>query len=101
MLDEGTTKRTALQISDTLSQLGAQLFTSSQLDVSRVAFSSLKENLDPALDIFADVVLNPSFPQADFQRHQLQRLAPIQREQAQPAQMAIRVFPQLLYGANH
>ncbi|HYS25619.1 MAG TPA: insulinase family protein, partial [Vicinamibacterales bacterium] len=70
MLDEGTTRRTALQISDTLSQLGAQLFTSSQLDVSRVALSTLKENLDPALDIFADVVLNPSFPQADFQRQQ-------------------------------
>jgi len=101
MLDEGTTRRTALQISDTLSQLGAQLFTSSQLDVSRVALSTLKENLDPALDIFADVVLNPSFPQADFQRQQRQRLARIQREKVQPVQMALRVFPQLLYGANH
>jgi len=101
MLDEGTTKRTALEISDTLSQLGAQLFTSSQLDVSRVALSSLKENLDPALDIFADVVLNPSFPQADFRRQQRQRLARIQREKVQPVQMALRVFPQLLYGTNH
>jgi len=101
MLDEGTTRRTALQISDTLSQLGAQLFTSSQLDVSRVALSTLKENLDPALDVFADVLLNPSFPQADFQRQQRQRLARIQREKVQPVQMALRVFPQLLYGANH
>src|SRR5438105_48464 len=101
MLDEGTTRRTALQISDTLSQLGAQLSTSSQLDVSRVAVSTLKENLDPSLDIFADVVLNPSFPQADFQRQQRQRLARIQREKVQPVQMALRVFPQLLYGANH
>src|SRR6266446_6395177 len=101
MLDEGTTRRTALQISDTLSQLGAELSTSSQLDVSRVALSTLKETLDPALDIFADVVLNPSFPQADFQRQQRQRLARIQREKVQPVQMALRVFPQLLYGANH
>src|SRR5882762_6391803 len=101
MLDEGTTRRSALQISDTLSQLGAQLFTSSQLDVSRVALSSLKDNLDPALDVFADVLLHPSFPQADFQRQQRQRLARIQREKVQPVQMALRVFPQLLYGANH
>ncbi len=101
MLDEGTTRRTALQISDTLAQLGAELSTSSQLDVSRVALSTLKETLDPALDIFADVVLNPSFPQADFQRQQRQRLARIQREKVQPVQMALRVFPQLLYGANH
>jgi len=101
MLDEGTTKRTALQISDTLSQLGAVLATGSQLDVSSVSLSTLKETLDPALDIFADVILNPSFPQADFQRQQRQRIARIQREKVQPVQMALRVFPQLLYGAKH
>ncbi|HEY7194870.1 MAG TPA: pitrilysin family protein [Gemmatimonadales bacterium] len=101
MLDEGTTRRTALQISDTLAQLGAQLFTGSQLDVSSVSLSALKDKLDPSLDIFADVVLHPSFPQADFQRQQRQRLARIQREKVQPVQMALRVFPQLLYGANH
>src|SRR5213592_4839916 len=101
MLDEGTRTRTALQISDTLSQLGAQLSTGSQLDVSSVSLSTLKDNLDPALDIFADVILNPSFPQADFQRQQRQRIARIQREKVQPVQMALRVFPQLLYGAKH
>ncbi|HMG17920.1 MAG TPA: pitrilysin family protein, partial [Gemmatimonadales bacterium] len=101
MLDEGTTRLNALQISDTLLQLGAQLGTGSQLDVSRVVLSTIKETLDPALDIFADVVLNPSFPQADFQRQQRQRLARIQREKVQPVQMALRVFPQLLYGTNH
>src|SRR5258705_1889667 len=101
MLDEGTTRRTVLQIEDPLSQQGANLGTGSQLDVSSVQLSTLKENLDPALDVFADVVLNPSFPQADFQRQQRQRLARIQREKVQPVQMALRVFPQLLYGANH
>ncbi len=101
MLDEGTTRRTALQISDTLSQLGAELFTGSQLDVSSVSLSAMKDKLDPSLNIFADVILNPSFPQADFQRQQRQRLARIQREKVIPVQMALRVFPQLLYGANH
>jgi len=101
MLDEGTTRLNALQISDTLLQLGAQLFTGSQLDVSRISLSTIRETLDPALDVYADVILNPSFPQADFQRQQRQRLARIQREKVQPVQMALRVFPQLLYGANH
>jgi len=101
MMDEGTTRLNALQISDTLLQLGAQLGTSSQLDVSRVSLSAIKDKLDPTLDVFADVILNPAFPQADFQRQQRQRLARIQREKVQPVQMALRVFPQLLYGANH
>src|SRR5438045_7116138 len=100
MLDEGTSRRTALQISDTLAQLGAELSTGSQLDVSSVSLSALKDNLDPSLDIFADVVLHPAFPPADFQRPPAQRPARRPRERVQPVQTALRVFPQLLYGAN-
>ena len=42
--------------------------------------SALKANLDPSLEIFADVVLNPAFPEADFLREQKQQLAAIERE---------------------
>ncbi len=101
MLDEGTKKRTALQISEELSLLGAQLSAGSDLDVSSVYLSALKEKLDPSLDIYADVILNPSFPEADFQRLKRQQLARIKREKATPIQMALRVFPRLLYGKNH
>ena len=101
MLDEGTKNRTALQISEELAMLGANLGAGSNLDVSSVSLSALKENLDPSLDIFADVILNPAFPEADFQRLKKQQLAGIQREKATPIQMALRVFPKLLYGPDH
>jgi zinc protease len=101
MLDEGTKSRTALQISEELDMLGAQLRTSSNLDMSSVTLSTLKETLDEALDIYADVILNPSFPREDFERLQKQQLARIQREKATPIQMALRVFPRLLYGEGH
>ena len=35
-----------------------------------VNLSALKPNLDESLDLFADVILNPAFPQADFERLQ-------------------------------
>jgi zinc protease len=101
MMDEGTTTLNALQISDTLSMLGANLGTGSGLDMSSVSLSALKENLEPSLRIFADVILHPSFPAEDFQRLQRQRLAGIQREKVQPVSMALRVFPRLLYGTGH
>ncbi|RPH35533.1 insulinase family protein, partial [bacterium] len=101
MLDEGTKSRTSLQISDELAMLGAQLGTGSNLDMSTVSFSSLKSNLDASLNIFADVILNPSFPEADFKRLQKQQLAGIQREKVTPVQMALRVFPGILYGKGH
>ncbi|MCI0719911.1 MAG: insulinase family protein [Acidobacteria bacterium] len=101
MLDEGTKTRTSLQISEELALLGANLASGSNLDVSTVSLSALKANLDASLDIFADVLLNPSFPEADFKRLQKQQLDGIQAEKAQPVQMALRVFPQYLYGKNH
>ena len=101
MMDEGTTRRNAIQISDELAQLGANLSTGSRLDVSSVSLEALKENLDPSLAVYADVVLHPSFPRQDFERLKKQRLAQIQQEKADPVGLALRVFPGLLYGPGH
>jgi len=101
LLDGGTSTRTALQISDQLAMLGAELRAYSNLDLSIVQLSSLRAKLDPSLELFADVILNPSFPESDFTRQQKQQLAAIEREQNTPVQMALRVFPGLLYGAGH
>ncbi|MFQ6091249.1 MAG: M16 family metallopeptidase [bacterium] len=101
MLDEGTKKRTSLQISEELAMLGAKLSTGSNLDLSNVSLSALKANLDSSLAIYADVILDPSFPQADFERLKRLQLAEIQKEKKRPIQMALRVFPRFLYGRDH
>jgi zinc protease len=101
MLDEGTRTRSALQISDDLLRLGARLDTGANLDVTFVSLSALRERLDPSLALLADVVLNPSFPQADLDRVKRQMLAGIQQESAEPMTMAFRVLPRLVYGAGH
>ena len=101
MMDEGTDKRSALEISEELAMLGADLATWSNLDLSNVKISALVENLDASLGLFADVILNPSFPPEEFERLRKQQIAGIQREKATPFQMALRVFPPLLYGRGH
>jgi zinc protease len=101
MLDEGTKTRSALQISDALALLGADLGTGSDVDTTTVSLSALKAKLDPSLDIFADVVLNPSFPASDLDRLKKQQLAAIQQEAVQPFGMALRVLPRLIYGDQH
>jgi len=101
VLTDGTRARNALQISDELETLGATLRGSSNLDLSFVSLSALTAKLDPSLDLFADVVLHPSYPENEVKREQKLVLAGIDREQNTPATLALRVLPALLYGAGH
>ncbi|MGI9074222.1 MAG: M16 family metallopeptidase [Bryobacteraceae bacterium] len=101
LLTGGTARRTALEISEELQLLGAQLSSGSNLDVSSVYMSALKDTLDDALDLYADVILNPIFPAADFERQQKLQLAAIANEKVTPLQMALRALPPLLFGREH
>ena len=101
MLTEGTTARSSLQIADELAALGLDIFATSDLDVVRVSMSALKDQLDPALTIYTDVIRNPSFPQSDLERVRRITLANIKQEKVQPFTMGLRVLPLLLYGPSH
>ena len=101
MMDEGTGKMNSLQISEELDKLGSNLWTGSSLDESYVSLNTLKANLDPSLKIFADIVMNPSFPEEDLQRLRKDQLLSIDREKTQPIGMAFRIFPRYLYGKDH
>ncbi len=101
MLDEGTAKRSALEISEELALLGAELSSGADLDTSMVSLSALRENLDYSLAIFADVVLNPVFPPNELDRLRAQYLALVRQEKTRPTSMALRVLPKLIYGEGH
>jgi len=75
LLDEGTKTRSALDIANQLSSIGASLGTGSGWDSSNTVLLTVARHLDRALNIFADVVINPSFPADELQRARLSRLA--------------------------
>jgi len=101
MLDEGTTSLSSLEINERLQLLGASLGSGSSLDNSTVGMTTLKPTFDASLDLYADVIMNPAFPENEFERLKNQQLAGIQREKATPIQMALRVMPKFLYGEDH
>lgn len=101
MLDEGTKSLSSLQINERLQLLGASLNTTSDLDYSYVNLNTLKPSLDPSLDLMADVVLNPSFPETDFNRLKNQQISQINNEKKNPQTMVMRVMPKYLYGEDH
>jgi zinc protease len=101
LLDGGTKTRSSLDLNEQLAQLGARVNALGSVDYLTVRLSAMKAKLDGALDLYADIVLNPIFPEKDFRRQQQLQLSGIQREKATPAQMGFRVLPSLIYGKGH
>ncbi len=101
MLREGTTSRTSVQISNALADLGASINASASLDNNMVRLNALKSNFDKSVDLFADVLMNPVFPQKDFERLKQEQLLAIKQEETEPFSMGFRVLPKLIYGEGH
>jgi zinc protease len=101
MMDEGTKSRSALEISAEAEALGADISTSSNLDMSAVTMSALKSNLAPSLDLFADIVKEPAFSEDEIERLRPRWISTIQQEKNQPVGIALRNLPPLIYGEDH
>ena len=101
MLDEGTEKMDALEISDRASEIGAIISSGAGIDTSSVSMNALRENLDDSLKLYSEIILEPSFPDRELERIRNQKLAQIQQEKNQPFGIALRVLPELLYGESH
>ncbi len=101
MMDEGTDRRSTLEISEELLTLGAQLGTWANLDQCGVSLNTLTSTLDESLDIYLDVIFNPTFPDKELNRLKKERIAIIRHEKTEPDSMALRVLPKLLYGEDH
>jgi predicted Zn-dependent peptidase len=101
LMGEGAGKLGALPFADAADALGASLGASASLDSAAVYLSALKENLAPSLALYADMLRQPRFDQAEIDRVKATWIAGIQQEKVNPNASAMRVLPTLLYGAGH
>ncbi len=101
LLTEGTTSKTAVQIAEEAERLGASVGGFANVDRTVVGLTAVTANLEPSLDLLADVIRNPAFRPADLERRRNQQLAAIAQEQSSPNGMGGRVLPVVLYGPDH
>ena len=101
MITEGTRRRDALQIAARAEALGAQINAASSLDTSYIALNAISSELPDSLELFSDVLLNPSFPAKELVRLKEQSIAAIRQQKVQPRGIASRLFPRLIYGEGH
>jgi zinc protease len=101
LLDEGTTSRNSVQISEEQERLGAGISAANSMDATNVGLYALKPNLDASLGLLADIIRNPAFDPKEVERLRSQMLTRIASEKTQPMAIAQRMLPPMLYGQAH
>jgi predicted Zn-dependent peptidase len=101
MIEQGTKKRTALQISDDFEAIGAQHGAWFDWDSGGVSVKVLRGELDAALELMSDVALHPTFPEAEIDRLRARRIAGISAEKSSPAIVAQNALAAALFGRAH
>jgi len=101
LLDDGTKTRSAVDIANQLQSIGASLGAGSGWDSTNVSLSTLTKYLDRALDIYADVIVNPAFPDAELENVRRRALVGFLQRKSNPNAISGVVYDRVLYGAQH
>jgi zinc protease len=104
-LPKGTASRSANEIANALESLGASISASAGNNALLVQAAGLSMDILPILDIFADVILNPTFPSEAIAREKASQLASLEEALADPlhrcfAQVRSTHFPGNGYGLD-
>ena len=98
MLQEGTTTRSSRQIAEEFESMGSQLAAATGRERTVLNSETLSRQLPAALEIIADLVQNPTFPEEELGRIRTERLTAQRRMRDDPTALAGRVSSPLLYG---
>lgn len=101
MMEEGAGSRDSLALADAIDFLGATLEVRSGIDSSSVSLGVPVARLAQALPLMADVLQRPTFPAAELDRLRQQALTGLLQVRDNPAALASRAFPRLVFGPSH
>lgn len=100
LLTKGTEKRSKRQIAETIEQLGGDLASGSGRNTYYVSLSILKKDTDKGLELLADVLTNPSFPETEIEKQRQDTLLAIRRADENWEQEVERLFRRNFYGSH-
>lgn len=97
LLKTGTKTKTKAQIDEAVDFIGASLGTSA----SGVSGACLTKHQDKLLELMADVLFNPTFPEAEFNKLKEQTISGLAFSKDDPNTIAGNVAQVLRYGKDH
>jgi zinc protease len=100
LLTRGTAKRSGPELDSAIEFVGGSLSAGAGRDGLTASLSVLRKNLGLGLDLLSEVVLAPTFPEAEFTRKVAQVQAAIKRSEEDPNTVAARALARLVF-PNH
>ena len=102
LLREGTKTRTSQQISTELERLAATLTVQAGMagDNAIVMGGALTENFDKVLDLAADILVNPTFPEEEVARYRTRTKAMLVQQRSNPGFLAQEMFARAVFGSH-
>ncbi len=100
VLTEGTARHDAVGLIEASERLGAGIQASSGWETTVVTVDVPRRNLAAALDLLAEVVLEPTFPEHEVTRLRQERENDLLQARADPRRRAERAFHAAIYDAS-
>jgi zinc protease len=97
LLTRGSATRTALEGDRAIEFVGGSLEGEGGRDAAELTLSVLRKDLDLGLDLLADALLRPVFPQAEFERKRDEVRASVKRSEDDPGTVAARALRRLVF----
>ncbi len=98
LLPEGTESRTSKEIAEEVARMGASLSAGANSDYTIVAASALAPFNDPILDLIAEVILEPSFPENEVELAKQNTKESLRQQRAQPSFLASEMVSRVMFG---
>lgn len=96
-LDGGTRRRSGTALAEALEAVGADVSVNASWDATLASVSCLADRLDEALDLVAEMILAPAFPDDEVARARDQALARIRQRAKDPSALASDRAAALIY----
>ncbi|MBN2173217.1 MAG: insulinase family protein [Bacteroidales bacterium] len=101
MLKEGTRHFTSHEIAEKIDYYGAHLNMSTDKDMGYVSLYTLNKHLEPTLEILAEVIKHPVFPENEFNRIIQNRKQKFIVSNEKVRFIAKRKFDELIFGSQN
>ncbi len=97
LLDQGTVRRSAQEIAESIDSVGGTIETGADWDNSFATVTVLSDHIDFAFDLLADIVTRPVFGLTEVERKRKQTLSALEVLRDEPGYLADTTFSRMIF----